>query len=788
MSLSNKVEAVNKTVQSAFLAAIVALLVLPAAAFLAVRALAPPRVVPAEAPASEFSAERALGLLKLIAAEPHPMGTPAHDRVRDTILQMWRDLGYQPEIQSGILVEPEDHFAARVENILARLPGTKPTPGGAVMLAAHYDSVEPSFGAADAGSGVVTLLETARALKAGTPLAEDLIFLITDGEEDGLLGARLFKYEHPWSEDVGLALNFEARGTGGPSLMFETSAGNGRLISALAAAPHPRAFSFSNAVYRSMPNSSDLSIWLNGDMQGLNFAFIGRPYDYHTAADSLAHLDLRSLQHHGSSALALARHFGSGGVPARTRRDTIHFSLFGDILVRYSWTTAALLAGLGAALLIAAVRARAARQRLCGVGILRGALFVAAASIVSAGLGYGLLSLVRIAHRSTLPAGPWPYSGSYFLGLVFLAGAATTALYGVLKSRLPSFEIAVGASAFLTTLGVAVTALLPDASYLLVWPSLFLSVAVFLWSCSGRSVEDTAPSAWIAAPAAAGVVLIAVPLLVLLFQAMFLSPVMAGILAAVVSIMLAAMAPALEVLRRGLGRTLPLLFAGLFLVVFAVSAATVRYSDRIPRAVSLQYLEDFDAGRAYWMTVAGSPDAWTDGIAGGGPFLDNPQPEYFGDRYAFRAAPLSEAAPPEVHIVEDRASDESRFLRLRVVSARGGRRISVSCETEGLRSAALEGRPLVLIPQNAKGFGATVLNPGPDGFELSLETAAASAVRVTVREYNPGFPALPGFAPLPPPSGVSARRIGVHLTKSALFPPPVAPGAYWRPAAFKLHS
>ena len=50
---------------------------------------------------------------------------------------------------------------------------------------AHYDSVPFGPGAADDGAGVVTLLETARALKAGPPLKNDVIFLFTDGEEAG---------------------------------------------------------------------------------------------------------------------------------------------------------------------------------------------------------------------------------------------------------------------------------------------------------------------------------------------------------------------------------------------------------------------------------------------------------------------------------------------------------------------------------------------------------------------------------------------------------------------------
>src|SRR5438105_2344263 len=80
-------------------------------------------------------------------------------------------------------------------------------------------------GADDDGVGVATLLETVRALKAGARLRNDVIFLFTDGEEVGMLGARAFVGEHPWAKEVGVALNFEARGNTGPALMFETSNG-----------------------------------------------------------------------------------------------------------------------------------------------------------------------------------------------------------------------------------------------------------------------------------------------------------------------------------------------------------------------------------------------------------------------------------------------------------------------------------------------------------------------------------------------------------------------------------
>src|SRR3989440_129145 len=46
-------------------------------------------------------------------------------------------------------------------------------------------------------------------------------------------------------------------------------------------------------------------------LPGLNFAYIGGLVHYHSATDNLAAVDEGSVQHQGSYALALARHFGN---------------------------------------------------------------------------------------------------------------------------------------------------------------------------------------------------------------------------------------------------------------------------------------------------------------------------------------------------------------------------------------------------------------------------------------------------------------------------------------------
>jgi len=240
--------------------------------------LQPPASLPATAPVAEFSAERAMKSLSVIAQKPHPIGSTEHGKVRDYLLEQLRFLGLEPQLQSstGFFLESwwgPPYQVGSVENIVARIQGSANTK--AVMLVSHYDSVASGPGAGDDGAGVAAILETVRALRSGPALRNDVIILITDGEEIELLGAAAFVDEHPWARDVGVVLNFEAQGSAGPSLMYETSAGNGRLIKEFAkAAPYPVTSSLMSEVARRYTSSdSDLSVFRRAGLSGLNFAF-----------------------------------------------------------------------------------------------------------------------------------------------------------------------------------------------------------------------------------------------------------------------------------------------------------------------------------------------------------------------------------------------------------------------------------------------------------------------------------------------------------------------------------
>ncbi|MGH9423631.1 MAG: M28 family peptidase, partial [Thermoanaerobaculia bacterium] len=144
-----------------------------------------PSPLPESAPPSSFSAARALAYEHEILGGdvPHPVGTPAHDAVRERLAARLRALGYDVSIQRSFACSPFV-TCAPVANVIARIPGdTRPD---ALILAAHYDSVPAGPGVSDDGVGMAALVEIARALR-NEHFRNPIIFLITDAEEVALL-------------------------------------------------------------------------------------------------------------------------------------------------------------------------------------------------------------------------------------------------------------------------------------------------------------------------------------------------------------------------------------------------------------------------------------------------------------------------------------------------------------------------------------------------------------------------------------------------------------------------
>ena len=191
-----------------------------------------------DAPADEFSADRAWVHLEEIARAPHPIGSPAHDVLARYLQAELEGLGGTFEEQAASIVELRGY---EIRNLMVRFPGSDPT--GTILLATHYDSVPSGPGVGDAGVSVAALVETARALAADGPLRNDVIVMLTDGEEAGLFGGRAFVDDHPWAEDVDLVFNFEGRGVSGTPAVVEVERPTVDLISGIFDATPPLATS-----------------------------------------------------------------------------------------------------------------------------------------------------------------------------------------------------------------------------------------------------------------------------------------------------------------------------------------------------------------------------------------------------------------------------------------------------------------------------------------------------------------------------------------------------------------
>jgi len=75
---------------------------------------------------------------------------------------------------------------------------------------------------------------------------------------------------------VKAAVNLEARGTSGPSLMFETGSANAwlmHLYESVVARPFTNSMYY--VVYKLLPNDTDFTVFKKAGYQGFNFGFIG---------------------------------------------------------------------------------------------------------------------------------------------------------------------------------------------------------------------------------------------------------------------------------------------------------------------------------------------------------------------------------------------------------------------------------------------------------------------------------------------------------------------------------
>ena len=454
---------------------------------------------------AEFSAERAVSVHEeLFPAKPHPAGTVENLIVRDRLVDLLRNLGWTVEVQTAVV---ESDAKVVLHNVLAHHPRLAERKGRPLVLATHYDSCRTGPGAGDAGGCVAAVIESARALldksaaDTTSPLRRPVYLLFTDGEELGLLGASQFVKRHPLSAKKPIVLNFDARGTSGPVVMYETHAGNRAAVEAWGnelARPRITAALFT-AVYRTMPNGSDFTVFQQEGWQGFNFAIIGGAHRYHQPDDTLANLDRRSIQHFGEHVLNLSRRIATSDVElAESRDDAEFFDVLGLFVVSFplSWC---LPLSLVAFMAIVATNWR----RVCSpTGLqtfLRFGLAGLIVGLTSSMAGWFLSRLIR--EMGVLPRSFVWYGPALVIGLWIVSATASLSVARWLLKLRSAEQTWSSLWLWSSFAGISVATVAPEFSHLLLVPALLAAgLSASKWSVTTRTLIASFASAILVVP------------------------------------------------------------------------------------------------------------------------------------------------------------------------------------------------------------------------------------------------------------------------------------------------
>ncbi len=442
------------------------LLALVAVLVLSLREVTPePRA--ADAASADFSAARARVALEsvLTPEQPHPTGSAENDAVRQRIVAAFVAMGYDATVEESLACNTFGS-CAMVRNVVAEVSGRNTGP--AVLLNAHYDSVAAGPGAADGGSGVAVLLEVARILESAPKPQRTIRFLIDDGEEVGLLGAEAWVASHARDETLSVIV-LEARGSSGPTLMFETSSSNFSLVRTFASSvPDPATSSLFFSLYERMPNRTNFTVFKREGYAGMAVAFIEDPAYYHTPLDDLEHLSDASLQQMGDIALGMARALSSDGL-AQPNGNASYFDLLGMTVLFWpeSWNIWFGVVALGLVTIVGFGAMRA--ERATALQVLAAWLVLLGTLIVSGGVGWILWKLAVLRSGD---AG-WIANGWLLVLASWLVAAAATTLPLTLVRQPPHIHSVWTAVWLLNGLfGVILARLLPGAAYLFFIPTM----------------------------------------------------------------------------------------------------------------------------------------------------------------------------------------------------------------------------------------------------------------------------------------------------------------------------
>ncbi|MFV8347731.1 M28 family peptidase [Flavobacterium sp. ZB4P13] len=627
---------------------------------------------------SDFSTKRALTQVEAISKQPHYVGSKEHEVVANYLVKELNKLGLETSVQEGYTLSDWGNLA-QSKNILARIKGTSNSK--ALLLLSHYDSAPHSYskGASDAGSGVATILESVRAfLYSKTPHKNDIIILFSDAEELGLNGAALFVTKHHWAKEIGLVLNFEARGSSGPSYMLmETNKGNAGLVKEFAAAKttFPVSNSLMYSIYKMLPNDTDLTVFREqGNIQGYNFAFIDDHFNYHTAQDDINHLNKNTLAHQGTYLMPLLNYFSNADLnTTQASEDYVYFTIpYTFISYPFSWVLPMVVIAL--ALFIFLLFLGKAKRILSFREIGRGFIpFLS--SLISIGLitffGWKALLILYPQYNDLLNG--FTYNGyAYIAAFVLLGLAITLAFYNRFSAKKVTMNHYVAPLFIWIVINGALAFSLQGAGFLIipVYFGLFLFAAFIITQKSRKilSLAFSIPALIIVAPF---IQMFPIGLgLKVLFGSAILTVLTFGLLLPVFG----------AFAKKGIWS---LVFFVLAIGFFAKAHSESGYEYGKAKSNSLLYVYNADTDKANWATYDTNLDSWTKGYLGENPkeataLNETPLFSKYNSGFTYAAeAPKKDMLKPSIAFLEDRVVGNQRYLKIKISPNRNVNRYDI---------------------------------------------------------------------------------------------------------------
>ena len=620
---------------------------------------------------SEYSSKRALEKVKVISENPHFIGSSNHKIVGDYLVKELQKMGLETQIQEGTTLSDWGNLT-KSKNILARIKGSDSSK--ALLLLSHYDSAPHSYshGASDDASGIATILEGVRAfLENKTSHKNDIIILFSDSEELGLNGAALFVTKSNWAKEVGLVLNFEARGSAGPSYMLmEVNKGNANMVKEFTAAnpSYPVSNSLMYSIYKMLPNDTDLTVFREqGKIQGFNFAFIDNHFNYHTAQDDFNHLSPKTMEHQGTYMVPLLNYFANSDLTSlQSSEDYVYFNTpINFVSYPFSWVFPMVL--IAVFLFLFLVFIGLGKRVLMFSEIGKGFLFFLGALLVSGTttfFGWKLLLKIYPQYNDILHG--FTYNGHDYIGaFVFLSLAISLLFYSNSNSENKTENYSIAPLFIWILINFAIAIYLPGAGFLII--PLFFSLFMLAYFVTTQKTKPILN------------LILSIPSLIILVPFITMFPIGLGLKILTGSAVLTVLVFGLllpifgSFPRKGFWALLSLLISIGF---FMKASFNSGYAIGTAKPNSLLYVYNADSKKAVWATYDINLDPWTKLYLGENPkdaaeLNKNPLFSKYKSGFTYSAqADVKKLSEPKISFSRDSIAGSQHYYKIKITPNR----------------------------------------------------------------------------------------------------------------------